>query len=219
MHLRVLKDEEVPHYSKGNVDMEVETSYGIIETTGNAYRTDFDLSKHTEYSKKDLSIFVEEEKKRLIPHVFELSMGVDRMFFCILEHCFRDKDQKDKTGNRELGTGKDWEWFDFPPAIAPYHVAIFPLMKKDGLAEKAKEIAAGLRTILDTYYYESGSIGKRYARADEIGIPYVLTVDYDTLKDNTVTIRYRNDGKQERIKVGECAARIKENIEKNKVSL
>ncbi|MBI5046330.1 glycine--tRNA ligase, partial [Candidatus Micrarchaeota archaeon] len=133
MHLRVLDSNELPHYSKGNIDMEVETSYGTIETIGNAYRTDYDLSQHSKQSGKDMSVFVEEEKKKITPHVFELSMGVDRLFFSILEHCFREKDQKDETGNWKLGTGKDWEWFDFPPEIAPYHVAIFPLMTKDGL--------------------------------------------------------------------------------------
>lgn len=208
MYQRVLAGEEVPHYSKCNIDLEVETSYGVIETIGNAYRTDYDLSKHAEYSKKDLSVFVEEEKKKIVPHVFEVSMGMDRLFFSVLEHCFKEK-SKDK----------DWEWFDFPPAIAPYDVAVFPLMKKDGLPEKAKELEAILREEFDVFYYKSGSIGKRYARGDEVGIPYALTVDYDTLKDDTVTIRYRNDGKQERIKISDCVAKLKDNIKNNRVRL
>jgi len=232
MWMRVLPKEEAPHYSKGNIDMEVETSYGNIETIGNAYRTDFDVGAHARFSKKDLSVFVQESNKRIIPHVFEVSMGVDRLFFCMLEQCFREKDSgtgnpkpetgnATKTGNREqeTGNGKDWEWFDFPPAIAPYEVAVFPLMKKDGLAEKAEELAKMLRAEFDVFHQEGGSLGKRYARADEIGVPYALTVDYDTLKDSTVTIRYRNDGKQERIKIEECVAKVKENISKNRVTL
>jgi glycyl-tRNA synthetase len=219
MHFRVLKDDEVPHYSKRNIDLEVETSYGTIETTGNAYRVEFDLSQHSKFSKKDFSVFLEEEKKKITPHVFELSMGMDRLFFCMLEHCFRDKDQKDKAGKWELGTAKEWEWFDFPAQLAPYEAAVFPLMKKDGLAEKAREVASLLRPGMDVYYHEGGSIGRRYARADEIGIPYALTVDYETLKDETVTIRYRNDGKQERIKISECMAKISECVKNNKVTI
>lgn len=220
MHLRVLDAQEVPHYSKGNIDMEVETSFGTIETIGNAYRTDFDLSQHSKHSGSDLSVFLEAEKKKVMPHVFELSMGVDRLFYCILEHCFRDKDEKDEAGNWKLGTGKEWEWFDFPAVIAPYHVAVFPLMTKDGLDAKASEVAAMLRQNgLDVTYRDSGSIGRRYARADEIGVPYALTVDYDTLKDGTITIRYRNDGKQERIKIQEAADKIKDAMGKGKVTL
>jgi len=209
MVFRVLGENEIPHYSKGNIDMEVETSFGSIETIGNAYRTDFDLSQHTKHSGQDMSVFVEEEKKKVMPHVFELSMGVDRLFYCLLEHCFRDKDEK-----------KEWEWFDFPPVIAPYHAAVFPLMKKDGMDQKAREIADLLRSAgLDADYRESGSIGRRYARADEIGIPYCLTVDYQTLEDSTVTIRYRNDGKQERVKIQECEAKLRKAVRDGRVTL
>lgn len=207
-YFRRLPEDEMPHYSKENVDMEVETSYGIIETIGNAYRTNFDLTQHQNFSKKEFAVFVEEEKKKIVPHVFEVSMGVDRLIFSILEHTYREK-SKDK----------NWEWFDFPPAIAPYDVAVFPLMKKDGLAEKAEEIAKRLRTSFTVYYSESGSIGKRYARADEIGTPYAITIDYETLEKDSVTIRYRNDGKQERIAISELEAKIKDNISKGKVIL
>lgn len=209
MYFRVLDGTEVPHYSRGNIDMEVQTSFGTIETIGNAYRTDFDLSQHTKQSGKDMSVFVEEEKKKVMPHVFELSMGVDRLFFCILEHCFREKSAE-----------KDWEWFDFPPVVAPYHVAVFPLMKKDKLDEKAMEVADALRKAgLDVAYRDSGSIGRRYARADEIGVPYAMTIDYQTFDDGTVTIRYRNDGKQERVKISECEAKLRESIRNGKVTL
>ena len=195
---RKMPKKETPHYSRGNFDLEVETSYGNIETIGNAYRTDYDLKSHAEMSKQDLSVFIEEEKAKIIPHVVEPSMGVDRLFWCVLEHCFRPKTKE-----------KDWEWFDFPPLIAPYDAAVFPLMKKDGLAEKADGIAGILRESgLIAYYSESGSIGRRYARADEIGVPYCVTIDYDTLKDESVTLRFRNDGEQVRVKIGELAGAI-----------
>jgi len=125
------------------------------------------------------------------------------MFWCVLEHCFREKSAE-----------KDWEWFAFPPAIAPYHAWIFPLMKKDGMDEKAREIEGMLRAFgLTVYCQDSGSIGRRYARADEIGVPYCVTVDFDTLdeksdKHGTVTVRFRDDGKQIRVKLSELAKKI-----------
>ncbi|MEM4166202.1 MAG: glycine--tRNA ligase [Candidatus Bilamarchaeaceae archaeon] len=204
MYFRVLGDDETPHYSKRNIDMEVETSFGIIETIGNAYRTDFDLSQHAKYSGENFTVTL--DGRKFIPHVFEASLGVDRLFFCLLEHCFR-----------EASAEKQWEWFDLPPIIAPYDVAVYPLMKKDGLDEKAKEITNLLRKELNVLYSESGSIGKRYARADEIGVPYAVTIDYDTLNDNSVTIRYRNDGKQERVKIENILEKIKKNKENKKV--
>ncbi len=197
MWFRHLLENETPHYSKSNVDLEVETSYGIIEISGNAYRTDYDLGQHERFSGQKMEVAV--NNKKFIPHVFEVSMGVDRLFFCLLEHSFREKSAE-----------KDWEWFDFKPEIAPFDVAVFPLMKKDGLAEKAERVAGGLRKNFNAHYQESGSIGKRYARADEIGIPYAVTVDYQTLEDDTVTIRFRNSGKQERIKITELAQKIEE---------
>jgi len=208
MYFRVLRDDETPHYSKRNIDMEVQTSFGIVETIGNAYRTDFDLGQHAKFSGEDFSVFIETEKKKITPHVFEVSMGVDRLMFCLLEHCFREASKE-----------KDWEWFDFPPVIAPYEAAVFPLMKKDGLAEKAGEVAAALSEDYDVLYRDSGSIGRRYARADEIGVPYSITIDYDTLKDDTVTIRYRNDGKQERIKIVDISGIVRKNIKDGRVTL
>ncbi|MEM4195090.1 MAG: glycine--tRNA ligase [Candidatus Anstonellales archaeon] len=197
MWFRHLMENETPHYSRSNVDLEVETSYGIIEISGNAYRTNYDLSQHEKFSKQKMEVAW--NNKKIVPHVFEVSMGVDRLFFCLLEHNFREKTDE-----------KDWEWFDFKPWIAPYDVAVFPLMKKDGLSEKAERVADGLRGNFNVHYQESGTIGKRYARADEIGIPYAITIDYQTLEDETVTIRFRNSGKQERVGVGVLAKKIEE---------
>ena len=202
--------DETPHYSGGNFDLEVSTSYGWIETIGTAYRTDYDLGSHAKMSKQDLSVFIEEEKKRLIPHVIEPSFGVDRLFWVILEKSYREN------GGAE---GRDWSWFDFPPSIAPFDCAVFPLMKKDGMLEKAEELAVclrdeGLNVILDA----SGSIGKRYARQDEVGTPYCITVDYDSLKEGTVTVRFRNDGKQSRLKMEGLGQTIRDFIKSGKVT-
>ncbi len=209
---RKMPKGETPHYSRGNVDLEVETSYGSIETAGTAYRTDYDLSAHMKLSGADLSVFDEQAKKKIVPHVVEPSMGVDRMFWCVLEHCFREK-----------SAGKDWEWFDFPPCIAPYHAWVFPLMKKDGMDEKARQVEEKLREAgLTVYYQDSGSIGRRYARADEIGVPYCITVDYDTLeksdKHDTVTVRFRNDGKQMRVKIEDLAGKLLHFVRDGKVA-
>ncbi|MEM3399520.1 MAG: glycine--tRNA ligase [Candidatus Micrarchaeia archaeon] len=190
---RHMLPEETPHYSGGNFDLEVKTSYGWIETIGNAYRRDYDLSSHAKMSKEDLSVLVDEDgkRRRFIPHVVEPSFGVDRLFWCLLEASFRKK-----------GEGKEWEWFAFSPLVAPFDAAVFPLMKKDGLAEKAREVARELRnSSLSINYDETGSIGKRYARADEIGIPYCITVDYETLEKNTVTLRFRDDAEQVRLPI------------------
>lgn len=205
---RKIPANDTPHYSRGNIDLVVETSYGWIETTGTAYRTDYDLSSHAKHSGVDLSIFVEEEKKKVVPHVVEPSMGVDRMFWCVLEHSFREKSPE-----------KDWEWFNFPPAIAPYHAWVFPLMKKDGMDAKAREVESLLRAAgLSVYCQESGSIGKRYARADEVGVPYCITIDYDTLSQGTVTLRFRNDGKQIRLKIEELSGKVLELAKAGKVT-
>ncbi|MEM4272694.1 MAG: glycine--tRNA ligase, partial [Candidatus Bilamarchaeaceae archaeon] len=195
MWFRHLESNETPHYSESNVDMEVLTSYGIVEISGNAYRTNYDLSRHGKFSGEDLEVFIQEEGRKVIPHVIEVSMGVDRLIFCLLEHAFREKSGE-----------KEWDWFDFPPAVAPYEVAVFPLMKKEELKTPAGEIVSNLRENgINTYYSAVGAIGRRYARLDEIGVPYAVTVDYQTLEDDTVTIRFRNDGKQKRVKASEIA--------------
>ncbi|VVC72066.1 Threonine--tRNA ligase [uncultured archaeon] len=199
---RHMLKEETPHYSGGNFDLEVSTSYGWVETIGTAYRTDFDLSSHSKMSGQDLSVFIEEEKKKIIPHVVEPSFGVDRLFWVVLEKCFRNG------GGAE---GRDWSWFDFPPKIAPFACAVLPLMKKDGLKEKAESIVSKLRDEgMNASFDASGSIGKRYARQDEIGTPYCITVDYESLEKGTVTIRFRNDGKQVRVPESEVLEKIKE---------
>ncbi|VVC02828.1 Proline--tRNA ligase [Candidatus Burarchaeum australiense] len=207
---RQLLPNEMPHYSKGNFDVEVESGYGVVELMGLAYRTDFDLASHAKASSQDLSVHLE-GVGRIMPHVVEPSFGVDRLFWAILEQGYR------KGGGAEK---RDWAWFDFPPIVAPFDACIFPLMKKDGLAEKAELVARELRHEgLSVYYDESGSIGKRYARADEIGVPYCITFDYESMEKGSVTIRYRNDGRQERVPIKGLGEKIRQLILDAKTSL
>lgn len=187
LRFRHMTEAETPHYSKGNFDMEIKFDFGWKEVVGNAYRTNYDLSTHMKHSGEDFSIVDNGEK--VIPHVVEPSFGIDRTIYAILLYCYRD------------GKDRGWEWFAFPPKIAPYVAGIFPLVNKDGLPEKALEIFNNLKSCYDVFYDDSGSIGKRYARADEIGTFLSVTCDYDTLKDDTVTIRSRDTTQQIRVKL------------------
>ncbi|NIM46721.1 MAG: glycine--tRNA ligase [Candidatus Aenigmarchaeota archaeon] len=185
---RHMLPEETPHYSKGNFDLEINFDFGWKEVVGNAYRTDHDLKSHMEKSGVDLTVRLDDGTK-VIPHVVEPSFGIERTIYGILFHCYRD--------DKERG----WEWFAFPPSIAPYSVGVFPLVNKDGLQEKAKEVFKLLKKRFDVFYDDSGSIGRRYARADEVGTPFGVTIDYDTMENDTVTLRYRDTTKQDRAKI------------------
>ena len=184
---RHMLPEETPHYSKGNFDMEIKFDFGWKEVVGNAYRTDFDLQTHMKHSGKDLTLI--EDGEKIVPHVVEPSFGLDRTFYAILLYCFVE-DKK-----------RGWDWFKFPAKIAPYTVAVYPLVSKDKIPEKSNDIFQKLKESFDAFYDESGSIGKRYARADEIGVPYCITIDYQSLKDDTVTMRDRDSTKQVRVKI------------------
>lgn len=187
LRFRHMKPEETPHYSKGNFDMEIKFDFGWKEVVGNAYRTDHDLSNHMKYSGEDFSIV--EDGKKIVPHVVEPSFGMQRTMYAVLLYCYRE------------GKERGWEWFQFPPRIAPYVAGVLPLVNKGGLPEKAEEIYQTLKKCYDVFYDDSGSIGKRYARADEIGTPFNITIDFQTLEDDAVTLRDRDTTKQIRIKI------------------
>ena len=188
---RELEKEELPHYSKGNVDLEVNTEYGFIEVAGNAYRTDYDLSSHARTSGVEINVV--NNGRKFVPHVVEASMGLDRMLFSILE-------------NSVANDGRGWDLLKLSESIAPYKYGIFPLQKDEKLIEKARELAKLLvEKGVQCYYSDSGSIGKRYAKADEIGVPYCITIDYQTIDDDTATIRDRDTAKQIRKNIGEIA--------------
>jgi len=189
-YFRHMLPEETPFYSGGNFDLEVELSIGVKEVVGNAYRTDYDLRSHMEHSGEDLSVDVDGEK--VIPEVIEPSFGVERMVYCIMECCYREDD------------GRGWSWFQFPPEIAPITALILPLMKKEPLTSIAKKLFKKIRKEgLFVEYDDRGSIGKRYARADEIGVPICVTVDHQTIEDGTVTLRDRDTRKQVRVEMDE----------------
>ncbi len=192
MRFRELGREERAFYAAETWDFEVETDLGWIELVACNYRTDFDLAAHTKGSKKDLS--VKEDGEKFVPHVFEISAGIDRALYVALDTAFR----KEKRGLEER------IFLNLPLKLAPYLVAVFPLVKKDGLLEKGLEVFQLVEEhSFPALFDEKGSIGKRYARVDEIGVPFALTIDYDTLKDNTVTLRERDSMKQVRVKISE----------------
>lgn len=204
--MRHLTPEETAHYSAGNYDVEIKTDFGYVEVISLANRTDYDLKKHGEHSGKKIEVIDDATGRRFTPHVIEPSMGLDRLFWCSLEHAYME--------DKERG----WDWLDLPPIIAPYDVYVLPLMKKDNLPEKAKEICDLLREF-DVYYDQSGTVGKRYAKADEIGVPYCVTIDYDTFDDESVTVRFRNDGQQKRIKIKELKSELEKWKREGKVTL
>jgi glycyl-tRNA synthetase len=187
LRFRHMKPEETPHYSKGNFDMEIRFDFGWKEVVGNAYRTNHDLSNHMKHSGEDFSVM--EDGKKVVPHVVEPSFGMERTMYAVLLYCHRD------------GKDRGWEWFQLPPKIAPYAAGIFPLVNKGGLPEKAEEIYKNLKSCYDVFFDDSGSIGKRYARADEIGTPFDVTIDFQTIEDDTVTLRDRDTTKQIRVNI------------------
>ncbi len=199
--------EDRAHYSKRTIDFEFDYPFGRKELYGLAYRTDFDLSAHQARSGKDLSYFDEETKERLVPHVVEPSFGVDRAVLAVLADAYAED---------ELG-GEPRVFLRLAPAVAPFLVCVSPLLKnKPQLVEKAKEVRAQLRAAFPgrVAYDDNGNIGKRYRRQDEIGTPYCVTVDFDTVegKDNpldTVTLRHRDSGEQERVAIADLAAKLR----------
>lgn len=189
LRLRQHKDEERAFYSSDTWDIEfISEVYGRVELVGISDRMDYDLKAHMDLSGEDMTI--DHEGKKFIPHVVEVAYGIDRPLYCILESCYVE--------------GKDRTYMEFPKKIAPYLAGVFPLVTKDKIPEKSREVLELLKqNRLYVLYDQSGSIGRRYARADEIGIPYAITIDYETLKDDTITVRDRNTKDQKRIKINE----------------
>jgi glycyl-tRNA synthetase len=205
LKLREHDRDELSHYSNGTTDIEYDFPFGTSELAGVAQRTDFDLLAHQKSSGKSLEYFDEESSKKYIPYVIEPSMGIDRAILAVLCDAY---DESDGSDGREKGEVT----LRLNPKIAPIKCAVLPLVKKDGLAEKAKDAYKIIKSCFLAYYDESGSIGRRYRRQDEIGTPFCVTVDYDTLKDETVTIRDRDTMKQERIKISEINNYLFEHI-------
>jgi glycyl-tRNA synthetase len=203
LHVLTVPDEERAFYSKGTYDIEYEFPFGRQELEGVAYRTDYDLSQHQKASGKSLEYFEEETKQKFIPHVVEPSAGVDRTVLALICEAYSEDEAPDEKGKMETRIV-----LRFHPRIAPIKCAVFPLLKnKEELVTKAKEIVDLLRQHMNVFYDESGAIGRRYRRQDEIGTPFGVTVDFETLgeKDaalrDTVTLRDRDSMKQERVAI------------------
>jgi glycyl-tRNA synthetase len=196
------------HYSKRTVDLEYNFLFGGFgELNGIANRTDYDLKQHQEHSGKDLTYFDEEKHERLLPYVIEPTMGVGRAFLAVLIDAYKEYPQ----GREGNGTESE-SVLHIARHLAPIKVAVLPLMKKDGLADKAREIYADLRQDYMCQYDESGAIGRRYRRQDEIGTPLCVTVDYQSLEDGTVTIRERDTMEQQRIHISNLGSFIAESM-------
>ena len=202
IRLRDHSKEELSHYSNATTDIEFTFPFGWGELWGIASRTDFDLSKHMEFSKQDLTYQDPETNEKFIPYVIEPSLGADRVTLAFLCNSYEEQD---------LGEGDSRVVLHLHPALAPYKVAVLPLSKK--LSEKAEEVYNMLTKNFMCDYDEAGSIGKRYRREDEIGTPYCVTVDFDTLEDGMVTVRDRDTMEQERIKIEDLTNYITKKIE------
>ncbi len=223
VHELEVADGDRAHYSKRTIDFEFDYPFGRKELYGLAYRTDFDLRQHSTASGTDLSYFDEETKERFIPHCIEPSFGVDRTVLAILSDAYHEEIIKGEVGkDGEAATEETRVYLKFSPKVAPIKVAVFPLLKnKPVLVEKAREIYAMLKKELGAIgihgieFDDNGNIGKRYRRQDEIGTPYCVTVDFETIEKvdektgPTVTVRDRDFGKQERVAIKDLLKRIK----------
>ncbi len=205
LHVLTVPDEERAFYSKGTYDIEYEFPFGRQELEGVAYRTDYDLSQHQRASGKSLEYFDEETKQRFVPHVVEPSAGVDRTVLAVICEAYAEDEAPDEKGKMETRIV-----LRFHPRMAPIKCAVFPLLKnKEPLVAKAKEIVNLLRPHMFVFYDEAGAIGRRYRRQDEIGTPFCVTVDFETLGEKdptlreTVTLRDRDSMQQERVAIRE----------------
>lgn len=200
--------EKLAHYANAATDIEYNMPFGFKEVEGIHSRTDFDLSSHEKFSGKKLQYFDPELNKSYTPYVVETSIGVDRMFLSIISASYQEE---------KLDNGGERVVLRLPAALAPIKLGVFPHVKKDGLPEKAQEIMDSLKFDFKCQYDEKDSIGKRYRRHDAIGTPYCVTVDHQTLEDNTVTIRHRDTMEQERISIDEIASLIGDKVSMKKL--
>jgi glycyl-tRNA synthetase len=194
--------EELAHYAKATFDIVYEFPWGTAELEGIAYRTDFDLSRHQQASGEDLTYFDDETNERYLAHVVEPAAGVDRSLLAFLIDAYHE--EPDKEGTRVV--------LKLHPQLAPYKVAVLPLSRKEPLADKAQAVARLLRPHFMTTYDDSQSIGRRYRRQDEIGTPWCVTVDFQSLDDNAVTIRDRDSMTQDRIPIAELVGTIHQRL-------
>jgi glycyl-tRNA synthetase len=201
--------EKLAFYSKGTVDIMFKYPFGVQELWGIAARGNYDLGQHAQASGKPQEIFDETTKKKFVPHVIEPAVGVDRIFLAILCAGYAEEDVKDEKGNVEKRTV-----LRLSPRISPFKVAVFPLVKnKEELVGRAKALYAKLKRKYAAFYDETGNIGKRYRRQDEIGTPWCVTIDFDTIeKDGLFTLRERDTMTQKRLNEAELFALLEEQV-------
>ncbi len=205
--LRIHQHEKLAHYANAAVDIEYKFPFGFKEVEGIHSRTDFDLRSHQELSGKKMQYFDPEISENYVPYVVETSIGADRLFLMTLCEAYTEDTGTDAKGNEKVRV-----YLKLHPALAPVKAAILPLLKKDGLPEKAREIYESLKLDMNVVYEDSAAIGKRYTRQDLIGTPFCIAVDHQTLEDDTVTIRHRDSTEQERIPVGELRERLMRDV-------
>jgi glycyl-tRNA synthetase len=199
LRLRPHEQDELAHYAKCCVDVEYQFPFGWSELEGIANRRDFDLKQHATYSGKDLSYFDEESHERFVPYVIEPAAGADRATLAFLVDAY----------DEDVADGEARVVLRFHPRLAPVKAAVFPLLRKEGQPERALEIRALLAAHFPVQYDQAGSIGRRYRRQDEIGTPWGITVDHQTMQDQTVTVRDRDSMQQERIPIERLADDLK----------
>ncbi len=196
--------EKLAHYADAAADIEFKFPFGFKELEGIHSRTDFDLKAHEEFSGKKLQYFDHEENASYTPYVLETSIGLDRMFLAVFSNSLMDETLEDGSVRRVL---------KLPAVLAPTKAAVFPLVKKDGLPEVAKQIIEDLKWDFNVFYDEKDAVGKRYRRQDAAGTPFCITIDHDTLEDNTVTIRHRDTMDQQRVKIEDLKDIIKKEVD------
>jgi glycyl-tRNA synthetase len=194
---------KLAHYANAACDIEHEFPFGFKELEGIHSRTDFDLKQHEQFSGKKLQYFDPESNTSYVPYVVETSVGLDRLFLSVMASSLKEE---------SLEGGDTRSVLSLPPALAPYKAAVFPLVKKDGLPEIAEKIMDDLRFDFNITFDEKDTVGKRYRRHDAIGTPYCITVDHQTIHDETVTVRHRDSMQQERVKIAAIEGFLKERV-------
>jgi len=200
--------EKLAHYANAASDIEYLFPFGFKEVEGIHSRTDYDLGRHQEFSGKKIQYYDQETGKSYVPYVVETSIGLDRTFLHVISAAYHEEDL-----TKEDGSSDSRVVMKLPPFLAPIKLAVFPLTRKDGLPEKARTIVEELRFDFNCQYEEKDSIGRRYRRQDAIGTPYCITVDHQTLKDDTVTVRYRDSMEQDRVQITELKQIIKDKVD------
>ncbi len=201
LRIRPHDQEELSHYSKGTSDIEYRfEAMGWSELEGIANRTDYDLKQHSEHSGKSLTYFDEETNEHIVPYVIEPALGVDRAFLVLLYDAYREEEVR----------GEKRVYLQLHPSVAPIQVAVLPLSRNEKLTPLAREVHARLRPHFMTQFDDAQSIGRRYRRQDEIGTPLCVTVDFDSLEDNAVTIRERDSMEQSRVRIEELVSILRE---------